>query len=430
MVTDQANIIMFLQQLDVSGFRNLSAGRLQFSPEFNAFWGDNGSGKTSILEAIHVLGVGRSFRSSVWRDWLQFNQARFALGGKVVCANAATEEVAIKIGTQRSCTGAKQVMLNGKSSGLAELAKLLPLQVFTADAHQLIAAEPEQRRKFVDWAMFHVEHNFWPTWQTYKQALTQRNAMLRQERGNYQRRAAILAGVAAWDEILINTGTQLSVARQEFLAAFQPLLLEIITAWLPFKQIELQYQLGWAQDYSLAQALAGSIEADLALGYTSKGPHRADVEIVLDGAQAKAVLSRGQQKLLVCAMLLGRAKLLQQPQLLKQWSSQRQALLQQSLLEPPPQAQLNYQQHQQPPQHHQSSQQLQQPCAGVFLLDDLHAELDEFSCNRLLHGLAGLGCQVFITNIAQEGLMRSLMAAGVTSKVFRVQAGEIREEPR
>jgi len=367
---------MFLQQLEISGFRNLKHQRLQLNCHFNAFCGLNGSGKTSILEAIHVLGAGRSFRTTCLQHVIQLDQPRYALGGQIA-QNIQNSNSITNIGTEKTLSGNKIFKIAGKNSTAAEVARLLPLQTITADSHKLIDAGPEYRRKFIDWAMFHMEHEFWATWQAFNQGLIQRNAVLKQSGG----RRGVAEMLAAWQAVFVAAAVKIDLARKAVVCELQPIVQDIISAWLPGRQVELCYKQGWELGEEFASALTASLDVDLLVGFTSKGPHRADMELLIDGVQAKVFLSRGQQKLLVCALLLARTTILAVKQ-----------------------------------QKH-----------SVFLVDDLHAELDAESSRMLLQGLVALKSQIFVTNIDQQSLLQGMLGLVPSVAVFKVAKGEIAE---
>lgn len=365
---------MFLQQIEVAGFRNLLDQRLCFSTGFNIFYGANGSGKTSILEAIHVLGAGRSFRTTNLFNIIQHGRERYALGGIVAQNDLYNQKLITNIGVEKTRTGGKSFRLAGKSSSAAAVARMLPVQAIGTDSHKLIDAGPEHRRKFVDWAVFHMEHDFWEAWQAFKVGLAQRNSILKASVGR-----RMTAGVlTAWQGVFVEAAIKVDAVRKQFLGNLMPVAQAILQAWLPGRSLELKYSQGWAEAEEFAATLEANLSLDLMLGFTSKGPHRADIDIMLDGAPAKEFLSRGQQKLLVCALLLARSQLLV----------------------------------------------AQQQKRSIFLFDDLHAELDENSSRRLLAGLGALQSQVFITNIAREAILRCLAGVTAEARFFAVETGK------
>ena len=154
---------MTIDRLDIQSIRNISSARLEQLGQVNIFHGANGSGKTSVLEAVHMLCLGRSFRSRQMRSVIQD-----AADEATVFAAVRDEKSARlkKVGVSRSRTQAAQIRIDGEQiRSLASLAELLPVQLLNADSFDLIEGGPALRRQFLDWGVFHVEHCFLQHWQ-------------------------------------------------------------------------------------------------------------------------------------------------------------------------------------------------------------------------------------------------------------------------
>jgi DNA replication and repair protein RecF len=273
----------------------LQSAALDLDPRFTLISGANASGKTSLLEAIYVLGRGRSFRTRRLEHLIRHDTAHFVVFGEI-----ETRDRRIPVGVEGSTSGVRAQIAGAKASSLAELAVALPVQIIDPEIHRLIEEGPSRRRRFLDWGVFHVEHTFVGHWQRYRLALRQRNAALK----SGQPRAV----VAAWDGDLLRYGELLTSARSRYVALLVQQA-EIIGRNLLGMELELSYRPGWARDQSFAESLEHSRSHDQVSGATQVGPHRAELTIRLNGEGVKDRISRGQQKLLAAALLMAQLKL-------------------------------------------------------------------------------------------------------------------------
>jgi DNA replication and repair protein RecF len=286
---------MTLRRMQVTDLRCLHQGHLEFDSQFTLISGPNASGKTSVLEAIYVLGRGRSFRTRRLDHLIRTGADKFIVFGET---EALGRRVAL--GVEGSGQGVR-ARIGGDSVGsLADLATALPVQIIDPDVHRLIEEGPSHRRRFLDWGVFHVEPNFVAHWQSYHQALKQRNAALR----SAQPRAV----VSAWDAELIRFAAFVTDARTRYLKLLTPLAAEAASRLLGLK-LSLGYRPGWVQDLDFTAALERSCRHDQELGSTQVGPQRAELAIRLDGVAARDHISRGQQKLLAAVLLISQMKM-------------------------------------------------------------------------------------------------------------------------
>lgn len=360
---------MLIQRLDINAVRNIDAARLDELGRINLFYGVNGSGKTSVLEAIHVLCLGRSFRSRQFRSVIQDGKEHATVFAR------AFDPVSLRktsIGVNRSRNNPPEIRRDGNPvSVLAELAELFPLQLLNADSFELIEGGPLKRRQFLDWGVFHVEHGFISHWQAVKKCIRQRNLLLR--RGKIRD-----SDLAAWDHELAVNGTLVDEARKRYFDEFKTEFAPIAERITGLSRISLDYSRGWDKDKSLVQALDERREQDLQLGHTGPGPHRAELRVKVAGKLAADVLSRGQIKILVCALRLAQASLLKK---------------------------LN-----------------NKEC--MFLIDDLSAELDVQYRQRLCSEIERLHAQAFVTCIEPESVV-SLWSENSAMKMFHVEQGGV-----
>lgn len=333
---------MAIRTFNASRFRCLQDVNLEFAPDYNLIFGKNASGKTSLLEALAYLGRGKSFRGAPTTSLVQHGERDFVLFGRV---DRGDREIGIGVRNGRE---ALEVRIDGdKGAGVAGLAEAMPLQVIDPEVHSLVAGGPEQRRRFLDWVVFHVEHEFLDTWRRFRRVLKQRNSLLK--------RGASPRELESWDEEFVALGLRIDEIRRRVLDLAQPALEETAGRMLS-EEVALGYHAGWKQDLGLGDAVAAAREADLRAGSTQVGPHRAELRILTSERQAKRLVSRGQQKLLAAALILGGSEVVQTA--------------------------------------------LERPL--ILLMDDPAAELDNDSLERIMGGALGLGAQLIVTSLEKD----------------------------
>ncbi|MDE2219986.1 MAG: DNA replication/repair protein RecF [Gammaproteobacteria bacterium] len=283
---------MSLLALEVEGLRCLSKTRLDLHPHVNRVTGANGAGKTSILEAIYLLGRGRSFRTRLTERLIAHDAGSLQVFGRTDDPNFPT----LGFGFDR------QERLRARIAGrdarsLAELSVAFPVQVVDPGIHRLVEEGPAYRRRWLDWGVFHVEPGFAAAWTDYARTLRQRNAALK-----------IGDDPSPWEPELVRLGSALAEARSRTMALLEPHWRQTLVALLG-EPVTLSFFRGWSQERELAEILASSRERDRERGSTSAGAHRFDVQLRIDGRSAREVLSRGQQKLLGAALALSMARL-------------------------------------------------------------------------------------------------------------------------
>ncbi|NIV47801.1 MAG: DNA replication and repair protein RecF, partial [Gammaproteobacteria bacterium] len=272
------------------------------------------------------------------------------------------------VGVRNSSAGL-EVRIDGESGGgAAELAVALPLQVIDPDVHNLVAGAPEERRRYLDWIAFHVEHGYLDSWRRFRRALKQRNAALRAGQA--------VASIRGWNAEVAELAAIVDAARRLALEVATDSLEEAGRALLG-SEVRFEYRRGWREGVALMDALESGTERDIQLGSTQAGPHRADLKLIYDERQARKLVSRGQQKLLASAMVLAAAET-------------AQAALERPLL---------------------------------LLLDDPAAELDEASLARLMARVRNLGSQVIATSLHPETPIIDTAGA-----MFHVERGVLRRE--
>lgn len=360
---------MSLSRLKTTHFRNLIDLNLEPCEHFNLIYGQNGSGKSSILEAIYYLSLGRSFRSHLASRIVHYSQSALSIFG-LVTVQSGTQ---ISVGIEKSRSGKIRTKIaNELVASVAELAKILPLQLINPDSYQLLSAGPRQRRQFLDWGVFHVEQSFFPLWQRFQRILKQRNSALQQQATSSQ--------IKIWDIEFIETAHALSQLRENYIEQIKPIVLRLLADLIELNELTITYYPGWNIERGLSDILNSCLQRDLLLGYTQFGPQRADILIKINNIPAEDVLSRGEQKLLVCALQLAQGILLQQ------LTGKR--------------------------------------C--VYLLDDIAAELDSNRRRCIIEVLKSLEAQVFITAVDQE--VFADLIGDVQYKLFHVEQGIVRSD--
>lgn len=357
---------MPITQLIINHFRNLNALTIEPQAGINIFYGQNGSGKTSILEAIYFLGLGRSFRTSLVQRIIHHDAQQLLL-----FASLQYQDRIQPIGVERSRQGDKKIRLNGETiTSLAPLAKQLPLQLLTTESHRYFHDGPKPRRQFLDWGVFHVEPSFHTTWQQYQKALRQRNASLKSHLPQRE--------IEVWNPEIIHLSTLFDEYRKNYIAQLQPILTQLLSTVLPETDLHLRYSRGWSQERDLDEVLSSTLLRDQQLGYTQYGPHRADLQLYAEKTPVCDFLSQGQQKLAAYALHLAQGLLLQKCT-------------------------------------------AQSP---IYLIDDLPSELDPEKRRFVTSILTQLRSQVFITGITLPELS-DMVPANHPTRMFHVEHGQI-----
>ncbi len=341
---------MRIQALVLSNFRNFREITIKCSEKFTVITGPNGSGKTSVLEAIYYLSRGRSLRTHVSQQMLRHDS-------QTLCVHACLEDAAgrlTEVGIQRDQSGAVSVRQDGQDcASCSVITEILPILLLDTDSHRVFASGPKHRRAFIDWGGFYHFGDFAKIWRDYKRTLAQRNTALKTGQNTLEH----------WDTLLIQFGLKLNTARQQYLkdfAIFFEKFWSELGKGLP--AVHLHYDPGWPATKSLAEALSLNRCGDEQAGFTRYGPHRADVCCLVEGRSVFDVMSQGQQKLMAYALSLAQGAVLAK---------------------------------------HRNKR-------SVYLIDDLPAELDSVRRSGVMSALVQTGMQVFVTSIQTESIISEL----------------------
>ena len=357
---------MVIRDLEVARFRNLTSVTLSLNPQFNYLFGDNGAGKTSVLEAVHLLARGRSFRGRRMSPIIQ--------DGAPSLVVRADMENGRSLGMQRDRSGSMQLNIDrGVARRLSDAAALLPVHLILPEVSQLIFGGPGERRQCLDWGMFHVKPGYLPALREYLAALRQRNAILKSWGA-----AGSSVALDAWTETVCRQAEPVHDYRCEYMKDLVPHFGAALTALEAEIAVEMAYKSGWG-DGQLIKVLGETLDNDVKSGSTGAGPHRADLMLKVADRDAGSRVSRGQGKLVAIALILAQA------QLLKSCTGQR----------------------------------------SVFLIDDLGAELDSPHGKRMLALLRSSGCQVISTSTRPPIDEFEALFGTENMAMFHVKQGQI-----
>ncbi|CCE21707.1 DNA replication/repair protein RecF [Methylotuvimicrobium alcaliphilum] len=358
---------MSLQKLDIFNVRNIRQASLQPSPGLNLIYGANTSGKSSVLEAIFILGRARSFRTTHIKQVVNFDRNDLIVSGKV-----------LQQGGRSSCQ--LGVQFDGKVSEIRIqqlpnqprhlLAYALPIQLIEPKSYRLLDTGPQIRREFIDWGTFNENEQFLLAWRQYKTALNQRNALIKQKQTH---------SIQVWNNELVNYGTIVDQYRRAYLQRLEPVFQEFVSRFLGTETVQFDYLSGWDSGKGFRQSLDDDLDRDLRYKVTHSGPHRADLIVSVNNRLAKDFVSRGQLKLLVLCLKLAQVQLL-------------------------------------------STHQSNNVCV---LIDDFTAELDTTKRALLIEYLQAMDVQVFMTatELSEYGDLSKLK----NYKMFHVEHGEIKQ---
>ena len=364
---------MQIERLHADDFRNLSAVEIEPHPRFNLIEGDNGQGKTNVLETLYLLAGLRSFRTTRLAECVRFEAEKATIAARLV-RGGVQSDLGIELGLRRS-----RVWLDGKVTRRnADYLGRLTVVLFTPDDLRLPHAEPAARRRYLDRAVFNHHPGYLDELRRYERALSQRNALLRDHDG----RGVDLALLTVFDDLVADTGAVISERRARFVAAFSPLVAQHfgevaapeLRAGLQLStRVEVDHGGGIdAWRLGLKEALAAGRRRDIARRFTGSGPHLDDLVLMIQDRPARIHASQGQCRALILAMKIAEIR----------------------------------------------SLEVRLGEAPVLLMDDVSSELDRHRNQALMAHLDALGGQVFLTTTDARHI-----ALTAPRRVFRMTDG-------
>ena len=363
-----------LEEIQISDLRNIGNTHLKPSDSLNVLLGENGSGKSSFLEGIHILSTGRSFRSVELKHLIQFEKPAFMVRGRVKTEEVQFSAESVNVGFMFSDKKEKQVKINGeKIRNSSELARLLPMKFLSPLEGSLIEGAPSLRRRFIDWLMFHVEPSYLKHQKSFKSILSHRNSTLRKkDRGQEP----------YWRSQFIDQSRLLAELTSTVFDQFTNFINVEVEQLLGNIPLNITFYRGWRLDAELGDLLAQSLDNDFKTGGSRYGYQRADIKITVDGKPVSQVLSRGQMKILAIALHIAQIKFLKDVR--------------------------------------------NSNC--VVLIDDIIAELDDQNVCAMIDKIIKTGNQCFVTsaNIKLAELLK--LNFSESYKLFHVEHGTIKEE--
>ena len=287
---------LYLRSLTHTNFRNLKSGSLTWSKRLNVILGQNGSGKTNVLEAIYFLATAKSFRTHLLRDLIQTGQEAAKVEGHSKEARPGDHLVVAYDGDGR------QTRLNGEVVPVAEYIGRLPVLFYSTTSLRSIEGYPEERRQLLDRGIFLLDRGYLKQRRTYRHILQQKRSLLRGEKSRQREHT-----LRAWNRELAAHGAVIIQARRGYTErlnkAVGPIYAEL-TGWK--KTITLQYrpafQVQSAEEF--LEAIDAHERDPQARRFCLVGPHRDDLDMRLDGRPIKAFASMGEKRAFLLALAL------------------------------------------------------------------------------------------------------------------------------
>lgn len=287
---------MGISKLSLSDFRNYGNKTFEFSDGVTVVAGENAKGKTNILEAIYLLGVGESFRAKRTEEMVRFEQEIGRVSGEVPLSkkDSITLEVVVNSGVvMGKVVNKRKYLVDGVVRRRKDILGYLPLVLFRPEDVELISGSPDVRRKFLDRLMIQVDKEYEHSLSTYEQALRRRNRVLDAVRDGTASRYSL----TFWDGLLIKHGQVIQEKRRELIDYINNLFEKSEL----FKKLKIVYDISVISESRLAQYA----EAEVSVGYTLVGPHKDDLIIKEETRDLLTYGSRGEQRMAVLALKMG-----------------------------------------------------------------------------------------------------------------------------
>ncbi len=339
---------MFITKLKITNFRILQEKEYNFKQRINVFHGDNGTGKTSILESIHYLSTGKSFRKCSFKSLI--NSGCDYLN---IFIELEKEDLKNSVSINKAKNGSWKARFNHNSiTKQSQISNLLPVVSIDPEVYRLVDLGPINRRNFLDWLVFHVKHDYLILWKKVQKCTKQLNSLYKSKANSKE--------IELWESSFITFSEQLNEVRTMFYKEMQPIV-QSLTHHMQsdISHLSLEYYKGWSNELSLKEQLDKDRKRNLLYGQLQHGPHKMDIKISVLNIPASQVLSRGQKKVLSLTFYMAYIQLL-----------------------------------------------LNHGIKPIVCLDDLDAELDESKLSKVSEFFIQSKLQLFVTTVLSEKIKK------------------------
>ncbi len=368
---------MYLKKLQLNNFKNCAAAEMEFSEKVNCFVGDNGAGKTNILDAIYYLSFCKSYFNQIDQQNIKHDEDFFAVHGEYFNQTNTND----KVSCVQKKAKKKSFKINKKEySRLADHIGIIPLVMISPYDRDLINDGSELRRKYIDGVISQFDNIYLKKLLAYNKSLLQRNALLKQFAEHHYFEEASLQ---VWNDKLAELGQHIFEKRKEFLLEFNPQFEDFYRYLSGGKEsVEIEYN-SQLLNSSLSELFEQSLQKDQMLRYTSHGIHKDDLIFKINGFPVKKYGSQGQQKTFVIAIKLAQFEFTRQ----------------------------------------------QKGFKPILLFDDIFDKLDDKRVQQIIHLVNenNFG-QVFVTDTQKQRVENIFEEAEIDHEIFIVKNGELKNK--
>jgi DNA replication and repair protein RecF len=335
---------VFITKLNIHNFRNILYKDFYFKNKINIFHGENGVGKTSILEAIHLTASGKSFRKSATKSLINFKKKDFTIFLETI--NNQTKK---SFSINKNINGKFKAKINNKSiAKQSEITTVFPVISIDPEVYRLVDYGPLYRRNYLDWLVFHVKHDYISLWKNTYKCIKQLNFLYKHKAPQNE--------IYFWEENFSNFAEELNLIRMQYFTLVSNEIKKMSSIMQSeLSDLSLIFKQGWSNEYTLKEQLIIDKEKNRLYGQLQHGPHKMDIQIKDGKQQANQTLSRGQKKLLSIIFYMAYIEILIQNE--------------------------------------------KQP---ILCLDDLDAELDSNKLSKAASYFVSTNSQIFITSVLKE----------------------------
>jgi DNA replication and repair protein RecF len=338
---------VFINTLKIHNFRNIKYSDFTFTKKVNVFYGNNGVGKTSILESIYFLSTSKSFRKSTSKSIINFEEKSVTVFSSIKSQKIQT----LSLSKNKSGKWSGKVN-NTNINKQTQLSPYIKVVAIDPEVYSLIDAGPQFRRSFLDWFVFHVEHSYLSTWKKCYKCIKHLNSLYKLN--------SSLKEIHVWENAFIEFSNMVDIKRQKYFNLLKPRVIELLHAIQPdLYHIDIIYDKGWQNNITLSDLLDIDREKNIKYGVLQNGPHKMDIKIFINKFPASQTLSRGQKKIISILFYLAYVETLLKDCDIK----------------------------------------------SIVCLDDLDAELDELKFKYICKKFDELDLQLFITTVQESKLI-------------------------